>query len=170
MLTGVPGTSAVRVLSLEAVRRTRTVDVDATSPVVLNDGALDGGALDGGALDGGAVVMARFKHPGGITATLPLQTWHRSEVSPVRRLGPAPWPGADTRGVLAEAGYSVAEIDDLFETGVARDGWPVMDAYLPGLKESGFDLAEPTEHAASLSDLWALAFVLHPKTDRVHVV
>lgn len=116
-LRAVPRTSAVRVTALEQVRRARTVDVDATSPV---------------ALDGGSVVLARFEHPGGVTATLPLQTWHRSEVSPVRRLWPAPWPGADTRDVLAELGYSESEIADLFATGAVNDRWPVMDAYLPG--------------------------------------
>lgn len=116
-LADVAGTSAVRPLSLDAIRKTRTVDADPTSPVALN---------------GGSVVLARFEHPGGITATLPLQTWHRSSVSPVRRLWPAPWPGADTRSVLAEAGCSEAEIDALFESGVARDGWPLMDSYLPG--------------------------------------
>ncbi len=107
----------MRVNSLEQVRQIRTVDVDATSPVALN---------------GGSVVLARFEHPGGVTATLPLQTWHRSEVTPVRRLWPAPLPGADTRGVLGELGYSEAEIEGLFASGAATDHWPAMDAYLPG--------------------------------------
>ena len=116
-LADVAGAGAVRVSSLEQVRRMRTIDADATSPVALN---------------GGSVVLARFDHPGGVTATLPLQTWHRSDVTPVRRLWPAPWPGADTRGVLGELGYSDDEIDDLFASGAATDHWPAMDAYLPG--------------------------------------
>jgi crotonobetainyl-CoA:carnitine CoA-transferase CaiB-like acyl-CoA transferase len=111
------GFGAARVTTLEKIRDARTVDVDATSPVALN---------------GGSVVMARFAHPGGITATLPLQTWHRSEVSPVRRQAPAPWPGAHTREVLSEAGCGAEEIDQLFDTGVAREGWPEMEDYLPG--------------------------------------
>jgi crotonobetainyl-CoA:carnitine CoA-transferase CaiB-like acyl-CoA transferase len=116
-LENAAGFGAARVTTLEQIRDARTVEVDATSPVALN---------------GGSVVMARFAHPGGITATLPLQTWHRSEVSPVRRQVPAPWPGAHTREVLREAGCGIDDIDEMFESGVAREGWPEMEDYLPG--------------------------------------
>jgi crotonobetainyl-CoA:carnitine CoA-transferase CaiB-like acyl-CoA transferase len=116
-LAGVPGGGVVRVMSLEQVRKACTVDTDADAAVAKLEGS---------------ITMARFEHPGGIRATLPLQTWHRSTLTPVRRLSPAPWPGQDTRAVLAEAGYGMAEIDALFESGAVRDGWPVMDAYLPG--------------------------------------
>ncbi len=51
-------------------------------------------------------------------------------VTPVRQLWPAPWPGAHNREVLAEAGYTAAEFDDLYTCGAVRDGWPVMEAYL----------------------------------------
>jgi len=43
----------------------------------------------------------------------PLLDRGKRVVTPMRQLWPAPWPGAYNREVLAEAGYSAAEIDDL---------------------------------------------------------
>ena len=49
----------------------------------------------------------------------------------MQHLAPAPLPGAHTGEVLAEAGHSEAEIDDLMRSGAARDGWAVLPRYLP---------------------------------------
>ncbi len=106
-----------RVTSLAQLRQMRTVETDATSPVTPQPGS---------------ATFARFEHPGGVTATLPLQTWHRPGASPMHRLWPAPLPGADTRDVLAEAGYKAEAIEQLFEADVVREKWPVLNNYLGG--------------------------------------
>ena len=60
-----------------------------------------------------------------------MPTWIRPAASPVRHLPPAPFPGAHTAEVLAEAGHTEAEVEDLVRTGAARPGWAVLPRYLP---------------------------------------
>ncbi len=57
----------------------------------------------------------------------------RYSATPTRLPDPAPAPGADTRAVLAEAGYPPSELDDLHAAGVI--GWPPDD--LPAGQLSG---------------------------------
>ena len=60
-----------------------------------------------------------------------MPTWIRPGASPVRHLSPAPFPGAHTAEVLAEAGHTEAEIEGLVRAGVAGNGWRVLPRYLP---------------------------------------
>ena len=82
-------------------------------------------------MSSGSVSLFRGPHPSGHTTTLPMPTWVRPDASPVRHLPPAPFPGAHTAEVLAEAGHSEAEIESLVRSGTAGDGWKVLPRYLP---------------------------------------
>jgi crotonobetainyl-CoA:carnitine CoA-transferase CaiB-like acyl-CoA transferase len=111
-----PSASAVRVMRLEDVRRTRTIAADAHAQV---------------ALQGSSTPMAEFDHPCGYRTTLPLPGWSRTRGMPLRRLAPAPLPGAHTAEVLAELGIDGAKAERLFADGVALPGWPMLKRYFP---------------------------------------
>ena len=49
----------------------------------------------------------------------------------MKPLSPAFAPGTHTRELLAELGLTSAEMQQLFDKGIARDGWAVLKHYLP---------------------------------------
>jgi len=112
----VPGVCAVRVTTLENVRKARTVAADQTTPVEI---------------DGGSLKLVRFPHPSGYPTTLPLPTWIRPDETPVKRLWPAPWPGEHTVEVLRDTGCDDEQISQMLAEASARENWPVMRHYLP---------------------------------------
>ena len=115
-LAGIPGAGAAALRTLADIRADRTVErLDRRSNW----------------MSGGSICLRRGPHPSGHITTLPLPTWVRPEAASVQHLAPAPLPGAHTAEVLAEAGHSEAEIDDLMRSGAARDGWAVLPRYLP---------------------------------------
>jgi crotonobetainyl-CoA:carnitine CoA-transferase CaiB-like acyl-CoA transferase len=111
-----PSAAAVRLMRLQDVRDVRTVVTDSHSPVPL---------------EGRSTPMARFDHPCGYRTTLPVPSWSRMRATPLRRLGPAPMPGAHTAEVLAGLGLDAPRISRLYEDGVVRDGWPMLKRYFP---------------------------------------
>ena len=118
-LAGIPGAGAVALRTLAEIRADRTVDAAETADRRSNW------------MSGGSIRMRRGPHPSGHTTTLPLPTWVRPEEASVQHLAPAPLPGAHTAEVLAEAGHSAAETEELLRSGAARDGWAVLPRYLP---------------------------------------
>ena len=115
-LSGLPGTGAAPLRTLAEIRADRTVE---------------GTDRRSNWMSSGSLCLFRGPHPSGHTTTLPLPTWVRPEASPVRHLPPAPFPGAHTVEVLAEAGHTEAEIEGLMRAGAARTGWRVLPRYLP---------------------------------------
>ena len=75
--------------------------------------------------------MACFEHPCGYRITLPVPSWSRMRATPLRRLAPAPMPGAHTAEVLAGLGLDAAGVARLYQDGVVRDGWPMLKRYFP---------------------------------------
>ncbi|MXW90915.1 MAG: hypothetical protein F4Z47_03860 [Rhodospirillaceae bacterium] len=118
-LAGIPGAGAVALRTLAEIRADRTVETAETADRRSNW------------MSGGSICLRRGLHPSGHTTTLPLPTWVRPEAASVQHLGPAPPPGAHTAEVLAEAGHSAGETEDLLRRGAARDGWAVLPRYLP---------------------------------------
>ena len=119
-LAGIPGAGAAALRTLAEIRADRTVETL-------------GNATDQRSnwMSSGSIRLRRGPHPSGHTTTLPLPTWVRPEEASVQHLAPAPLPGAHTAEVLAEAGHSAAEINDLMRSGAAGDGWAVLPRYLP---------------------------------------
>ncbi len=115
-LAGLPGAGAAPLRTLAEIRADRTVESTDRRSNWMSSGSL---------------CLFRGPHPSGHTTTLPMPTWIRPDTSPVRHLAPAPFPGAHTAEVLAEAGHTEAETESLMRTGVARSGWPVLPRYLP---------------------------------------
>jgi crotonobetainyl-CoA:carnitine CoA-transferase CaiB-like acyl-CoA transferase len=116
-IADVQGACAVRVKTLESIRRVSTTEDDQASTV---------------AVDGGSLKMTRAaSHPCGYPTTLPLPTWIRPSKTPVKRLSPAPWPGEHTVEVLREVGCDDDTVARMLHTAAARESWPVMKAYLP---------------------------------------
>ncbi len=75
--------------------------------------------------------MLRGEHPSGHRVSLPLPTWYRFASGQAKPLSPAFAPGTHTRELLAELGLTSAEMQQLFDKGIARDGWAVLKHYLP---------------------------------------
>ena len=115
-LSDVPGAGAAPLRTLAEIRAGRTLEETGRRSNWMSSGSL---------------CLFRGSHPSGHRTTLPMPTWIRPEASPVRHLPPAPFPGAHTADVLAEAGHTEGEIESLVRTGVARSGWPVLPRYLP---------------------------------------
>ena len=115
-LAGLPGAAAAPLRTLAEIRAERTVESTDHRSNWMSSGSLS---------------LFRGPHPSGHTTTLPMPTWIRPAASPVRHLPPAPFPGAHTAEVLAEAGHTEAEIESLVRAGVARPGWTVLPRYLP---------------------------------------
>jgi crotonobetainyl-CoA:carnitine CoA-transferase CaiB-like acyl-CoA transferase len=111
-----PAAAAVRLQRLQDVRGARSVATDSLSPVPLQ---------------GRSTPMACFEHPCGYRITLPVPSWSRMRATPLRRLAPAPMPGAHTAEVLAGLGLDAPGLARLFEDGVVRDGWPMLKRYFP---------------------------------------
>ena len=118
-LAGIPGAGAAPLRTLAEIRADRTVE------------AAEAADRRSNWMSGGSIRMRRGPHPSGHTTTLPLPTWVRPEEASVQHLAPAPLPGAHTAEVLAEAGHSAAETEELLRSGAARDGWAVLPRYLP---------------------------------------
>ncbi len=116
LLDRVPGAVAMPVASLQSIRESHTVDADETMQVAATNGSLQ---------------LVRSPHPSGYPTTLPVPTWHRPDSTVVRRLFPAPWPGAHTRDILRETGWTFAEIDQILADGAAATEWPMLKHYLP---------------------------------------
>ena len=115
-LAGVPGAGAAPLRTLAEVRADRTVEDT-------NRGS--------NWMASGSISLFRGPHPSGHATTLPMPTWIRPEAAPVRHLDPAPFPGAHTAEVLAEAGHTGDEIETLMRDGSACSGWRVLPRYLP---------------------------------------
>ena len=115
-LSPLPGAGAAAVQTLADIRADRTVD---------------GTERLSNWMSSGSFRLFRGPHPSGHTTTLPMPTWIRPETAPVRHLAAAPFPGAHTAEVLAEAGHSDEEVAALMRTGVAQAGWRVLPRYLP---------------------------------------
>ena len=115
-LSRLPGAAAAPLRTLAEIRADRTVESTEHRSNWLSSGSL---------------TLFRGPHPSGHTTTLPMPTWIRPETAPVRHLAPAPFPGAHTAEVLAEAGHNEAEIEALLETGAAGKGWRMLPRYLP---------------------------------------
>ncbi|MFT3801530.1 MAG: CoA transferase [Burkholderiaceae bacterium] len=75
--------------------------------------------------------MLRGDHPSGHRVSLPLPTWYRFASGHAAPLSPAFAPGTHTRELLAELGLTPAETQRLFGQDIARDGWAVLEHYLP---------------------------------------
>ncbi|MCR9149824.1 MAG: CoA transferase [Rhodobacteraceae bacterium] len=69
------------------------------------------------------------RHPMGRWVDLVAPNAVRPESAPITIPGPAPKYGAETRTVLARAGYAAEEIDAMIATGAAAEGWSAR--YLP---------------------------------------
>ena len=95
-LAGLPGAGAAPLRTLAEIRADRTVESSEHRSNWMSSGSL---------------TLFRGPHPSGHTTTLPMPTWIRPDASPVRHLPPAPFPGAHTAEVLAEAGHTEAEIE-----------------------------------------------------------
>ena len=115
-LARLPGAGAAPLRTLAEIRADRTVESTEHRSNWMSSGSL---------------TLFRGPHPSGHTTTLPMPTWVRPNASAVRHLPPAPFPGAHTAEVLAEAGHTEAEIESLVRSGVAGDGWRVLPRYLP---------------------------------------
>ena len=115
-LSRLPGAAATPLRTLAEIRSDRTVESTEHRSNWMSSGSL---------------TLFRGPHPSGHATTLPMPTWIRPETSPVRHLAPAPFPGAHTTEVLAEAGHNEAEIEALLETGAAGKGWRMLPRYLP---------------------------------------
>ena len=115
-LAGLPGAGITPLRTLAEIRADRTVESTEHRSNWMSSGSL---------------TLFRGPHPSGHTTTLPLPTWLRPAAAPVRHLPPAPFPGAHTTEVLAEAGHTEAEIESLARAGVAGEGWKVLPRYLP---------------------------------------
>ena len=115
-VAGLPGAGAAPLRTLAEIRADRTTESTDHRSNWMSSGSLG---------------LFRGPHPSGHTTTLPMPTWIRPAVSRVRRLPPAPFPGAHTAEVLAEAGHADAEIESLAQAGAARPGWEVLPRYLP---------------------------------------
>ena len=115
-VAGLPGAGAAPLRTLAEIRADRTTESTDHRSNWMSSGSLG---------------LFRGPHPSGHTTTLPMPTWIRPAVSRVRRLPPAPFPGAHTAEVLAEAGHTDAEIESLAQAGAARPGWEVLPRYLP---------------------------------------
>ena len=115
-LAGLPGAGAAPLRTLAEIRADRTTESTDHHSNWMSSGSLG---------------LFRGPHPSGHATTLPMPTWIRPAESRVRRLAPAPLPGAHTAEVLAEAGHADAEVESLVQAGAARPGWAVLPRYLP---------------------------------------
>ena len=115
-LAGLPGAGAAPLRTLAEIRADRTTESTDQRSNWMSSGSLR---------------LFRGPHPSGHLTTLPMPTWIRPAASPVRHLPPAPFPGAHTAEVLAEAGHTEAEVERLVRAGAARPGWAVLPRYLP---------------------------------------
>ena len=115
-VAGLPGAGAAPLRTLAEIRADRTTESTDRHSNWMSSGSLG---------------LFRGPHPSGHATTLPMPTWIRPAVSRVRRLTPAPFPGAHTAEVLAEAGHTDAEVESLAQAGAARPGWEVLPRYLP---------------------------------------
>ena len=71
--------------------------------------------------------FARTRDPEGRLVTQPLPTWYRLERTPIAKLAPAPYPGADSRAILKELGMAEPAIAELYDKGIVRDKWPMQN-------------------------------------------
>ena len=71
--------------------------------------------------------FARARDPDGRLVIQPLPTWYRLERTPIAKLTPAPYPGADSRAILQELGMAELTIAELFDKGIVRDTWPMLN-------------------------------------------
>jgi len=69
------------------------------------------------------------RHPMGRWVDLVAPNAVRPEYAPITMPGPAPKYGADTREVLALAGYTADQVDALISSGAAATSW--AKRYLP---------------------------------------
>lgn len=115
-LSGLARAAVVRVTDLKTLRAQTEQDSDSLTQTPLNDGGLK---------------MVRFDHPSDHRVCLPLPTWYRMEKTSARRLCPAPFPGINSREILAENGWNATEIDQLIENGDVLERWAVMKDYFP---------------------------------------
>jgi hypothetical protein len=60
-----------------------------------------------------------------------LPSWYRPAATTIRRLEPAPFPGANRIDVLMDYGFSEKEIAGFQARRITRDGWAVLHHYLP---------------------------------------
>ena len=114
-LIGVKMASVVPVRTLERVRAERLAD-EAAAPRY--------------APGKGSQRISRILHPSGHITAQVVPTWYRLEATPVSKLTPAKFPGADSMAVLQEIGMSEADIENAYRTGVVRDAWPLLRGYL----------------------------------------
>lgn len=113
-LTGVEMASVVPVRTLERVRAERLAG---------------GAAAPRDAPGKGSQMISRILHPSGHITAQALPTWYRLEATPVSRLSPAKFPGADSMAVLQEIEMSESDIENAYRTGVVRDAWPLLRGY-----------------------------------------
>ena len=121
-LSSLPGAGAAPLRNLADVRADRTVE---------SADEEDGAGRRSNWMRSGSLRLFRGPHPSGHVTTLPMPTWIRPDVSPVRHLPPAPLPGAHTVEVLAEAGHTEERIEALMRAGAVCTGWAVLPRYLP---------------------------------------
>ena len=115
-LAGLPGAGAAPLRTLAEIRAERTVESTDHRSNWMSSGSLS---------------LFRGPHPSGHTHHPP-----DADVDPACGVAgappaSAPFPGAHTAEVLAEAGHTEAEIESLVRAGVARPGWTVLPRYLP---------------------------------------
>lgn len=114
-LSGVGMASVVPVRSLERLRAERLAE----EAVVARD---EKGKS--------AQRITKILHPSGYVTAQFVPSWYRLEASPVSKLSPAKFPGADGMAVLQELGISDGDIENAYHTGVVRDAWPLLRGYL----------------------------------------
>jgi hypothetical protein len=111
----VPSAIAVRVTRLDELRAACEDPDPATVP---------------GPDDARSVVMHRGAHPSGHVVSLPVPSWYRLSKTKIRRLAPAPRPGADNLSALRDYGFDEGEIAGFAARRIIADGWVVLPHYL----------------------------------------